>query len=86
MAAPSNAPTATEPARATVPIIEQHIQSSSIQLNSQLFSGSARSEKSPTFVTVTTTVNGAIVDGNQKPLASFDCSMAAVRMRSIPMP
>ena len=37
-------------------------------------------------VTATTTAKGAIEAGSQKPFVSFDCSMAAVRMRSIPMP
>jgi len=44
-----------------------------------------RSAASDPFVIVTNTVKGAIEADSQKPLASFDCSIAAVKMRSMPM-
>ncbi len=41
---------------------------------------------SATLVGVTTISKGAICGGSQKPFSSLLCSIAAVRMRSIPMP
>src|SRR6202142_2182102 len=49
-------------------------------------SAALRIFSSPTLVATTTTSKGAIEGASQKPLASFDCSMAAVRIRSIPIP
>jgi hypothetical protein len=72
-------------AGALVSVIEQHVEARGFQLRGQLFAGLAQ-RASATLVTVTTTVKGAIEAGSQKPFLSFDCSMAAVRMRSMPMP
>ncbi len=49
-------------------------------------SAAVRTASSLTFVAVTTISKGAIVGVSQKPFSSLFCSMAAVKMRSIPMP
>jgi hypothetical protein len=71
---------------ALVAVVEENIETGGFEIDGDFFAGGVEGRVAEALVMVTTTSKGAMERGNQKPLASLPCSMAAVRMRSMPMP